>query len=116
MNRPVVIAAVLTAVIVGLVQQIALVVAPVSMTVAAVVAGAVLGVLLRPREVGDVVAPAAVVGVVGLLTAALLMAVNGTNVLEPRFLLSWVVVAVLGFVFSSGTALLLGKFMPQQHA
>ena len=77
--------------------------------VAAVVAGLALGFLDRPDAVRDVALPAAVIGLVSTVAAMVVMAARGTAVLEGRFLVAWVVTAVIGAVIATGVSWGVGR-------
>lgn len=109
MTRSLVLAAVLTLVVVAVVQQGFLVLPPVAVAAAGLVAGGAIGATDRPTQPSEVLAPAAVVGVVGMLTSATLMALTGTEVLRAGYLLGWVLAVVVGLLVSGAVALGLGR-------
>lgn len=90
-------------------QATLLVFAQVSVAVTAVVAGLVLGFLERPDAVRDVTLPAAVIGVVSTVAAMVVMASRGSAVLEGRFLVGWVVTAVIGTLIATGVSWGVGR-------
>ncbi|KAF0834451.1 hypothetical protein [Ornithinibacter aureus] len=110
MTRPPAISAAVVAVVVAVaVQATLLVFAQVSVAVAAAVAGLVLGWLDRPDAVRDIALPAAVIGLVATVAAMAVMAARGTAVLEGRFLVAWVVTAVIGTVIAAGVSWGVGR-------
>jgi len=113
-TRPPAISAAVVAVVVAVVvtvtvQATLLVFAQVSVAVAAAVAGLVLGWLDRPDAVRDVALPAAVIGVASTVAAMVVMAARGTAVLEGRFLVAWVVTAVIGTLIATGVSWGVGR-------
>lgn len=114
MTRPPAVSAAVVAVVVAAVVSVAvqatlLVFAQVTVVVAAVVAGLALGFLDRPDAVRDVALPAAVIGVASTVAAMVVMASRGTTVLEGRFLLGWIVTAVIGTVIAAGVSWGVGR-------
>lgn len=109
MTRALLLAVVLTLVVVAVVQQGLLTLPPVTLAAAGLVAGAAIGATARPSEPTEVLAPASVVGVVGMLTSAALMAANGTDVLRAGYLVGWILAAVVGLLVSGAVALGLGR-------
>ena len=109
MTRPPAVSSAVVAVVVAVVvtvgmQATLLVFAQVSVAVAAAVAGLVLGWLDRSDVVRDVALPAAVIGVASTVAAMVVMASRGTTVLEGRFLLGWIVTAVIGTLIAAGAS------------
>ena len=103
MTRPTLVAATVAVVVAMVMQTALLVFAQVSVATASVVAGLVLGFLHRPDAVREVALPAAVIGVASTVAAMAVMAWRGTPVLDGRYLVSWVVTALIGAVVA-GTA------------
>ena len=100
MTRPTLVAATVAVAVAVVMQNTLLVFAQVSVATASVVAGLLLGVLHRPDAVRDVALPAAVIGVSSTLAAMAVMAGRGSPVLEGRFLVGWVVTALIGAVLA----------------
>ena len=104
MTRSTLVAATVAVVVAVVMQSTLLVFAQVSVATASVLAGVVLGFLDRPDAVREVALPAAVVGVASTLAALAVMAGRGSPVLEGRFLLGWVLTALLGSVLAGVVA------------
>jgi hypothetical protein len=105
-----VVAVVVAAVVSVAVQATLLVFAQVTVVVAAAVAGLALGFLDRPDAVRDVALPAAVIGLASPPSRPWSSwPSRGTAVLEGRFLLAWVVTAVIGAVIAAGVSWGVGR-------
>jgi hypothetical protein len=107
-----VVAVVVAAVVSVAVQATLLVFAQVSRVPwsAAVVAGLALGFLDRSDAVRDVALPAAVIGLVSAPSRPWSSwPSRGTTVLEGRFLVAWVVTAVIGAVIAAGVSWGVGR-------
>jgi hypothetical protein len=97
-TRPTPVGATVAVAVAVALQSTLLVFAQVSVVAASVGAGLVLGLLQRPDAVREVALPAAVIGVASTLAAMAVMAGRGSPVLEGRYLVSWVVTALIGAV------------------
>jgi uncharacterized membrane protein len=103
-TRSTLVAATVAVVVAVVMQATLLVFAQLSVATASVLAGLVLGYLQRPDAVRELALPAAVIGVASTLGALAVMAGRGSPVLEVRYLVSWVVTALLGAVLAGMVA------------
>lgn len=104
MTRSTLVAATVAVVVAVVVQSTLLVFAQVSVATASVLAGLLLGFLDRPDAVREVALPAAVIGVASTIAAMVVMAGRGSPVLEGRYLVSWVVTALIGTILAGAVA------------
>lgn len=100
MTRSTLVAATVAVVVAVVMQSTLLVFAQASVATASVVAGLVLGLLHRPDAVREVALPSAVIGVASTLAAMAVMAWRGSPVLEGRYLVGWVVTALIGAILA----------------